>query len=133
MTTTFAQEKTGAYGINAYGPGYIEVNGVRHESPLILHPATGPSPLRVDVCAASITAADLKPLADMAPELVLIGTGSRQVFLSPAVLAPLLTQRIGVECMSLEAACRTFNLLASEGRKAVAVMMFDRQGQALSQ
>lgn len=127
MTTTFAPQATGgAFGINAYGPGYIEVNGVRHDSPLILHPDSGPSILEQSIGVASISAKEMELVAALAPEVVLIGTGSRQVFLSPTVLAPLIRHRIGVECMNLQAACRTFNLLAAEGRKAVAVMMFDR-------
>jgi hypothetical protein len=38
----------------------------------------------------------------------------------------MLSQRIGVECMTLAAACRTFNLLAAEGRKTAAFLLFDR-------
>jgi uncharacterized protein len=60
-----------------------------------------------------------------APELVLIGTGDRQVFPQAEILAPLLQRRIGVECMTLAAACRTFNLLASEGRRVIALLLID--------
>ncbi|MEN9759033.1 MAG: hypothetical protein RLZZ281_395 [Pseudomonadota bacterium] len=124
MTTTFTpQSSGGAYGINAYGPGYIEVNGQRHDQPLILHPEQGVTPLN-DATVSTITAAHLEQVAAHMPEVVLVGTGERQVFLGPQVLAPLQSARVGVECMSLAAACRTFNLLAAEGRKTVAVLLF---------
>jgi uncharacterized protein len=61
----------------------------------------------------------------MRPEILLIGTGAKQVFLRPEQLAPLTEQRIGVECMSTAAAARTFNLLVSEGRKVVALLLIE--------
>jgi len=124
MTTTFTpQASGGAYGINAYGPGYIEVNGIRHDEALILHPEHGVTPLP-QATVATISTAHMEQVAAHTPEVVLVGTGERQIFLAPQVLAPLQSARVGVECMSLAAACRTFNLLAAEGRKTVAVLLF---------
>ena len=125
LTTTFTLQGAGAvYGINAYGPDYIEVNGVRHDRPLLLHPESGPTPL-ASRSSATLCADDLVPVVEMRPEVVLIGTGPRQVCLKPHVLAPLTQARVGVECMGLAAACRTFNLLAAEGRKTIAVLLFE--------
>ena len=124
LTTTFTpQPNGGVYGINAYGPDYIEVNGERHTTPLILCPTGGPLP-RPGLDCAGLAISDMEKLLEFEPELVLIGTGNRQRFLHPSLLSPLSARRIGVECMSLAAACRTFNLLAAEGRKTVAVLMF---------
>ncbi len=125
VTTTFAHEPVGAaFGINAYGPGYLEVNGVRHTTPLILHPETGPEP-QVSLSLSALNAEWMLELALRGPEIVLIGTGEKQRFLPASSLAPLMAKRIGVECMTLGAACRTFNLLVSEGRKTIAVFLFD--------
>lgn len=125
VTTTFAHEPLGAaFGINAYGPGYLEVNGVRHTAPFILHPETGPEP-QPALGLNGLTADWLEQIASRSPEIVLIGTGEKQRFLPASALAPLLGRRIGVECMTLGAACRTFNLLVSEGRKTIAVFLFD--------
>ncbi|MBU3725341.1 MAG: hypothetical protein FGM18_07515 [Burkholderiaceae bacterium] len=125
VTTSFtAQPNGGAFGINAYGADFIEVNGVRFGTSLLLHSDTGPSSME-GLSAESLQAHHLESLAGLAPEIVLVGTGSRQRFLAPAVLAPMLSRRIGVECMTLAAACRTFNLLASEGRKTAAFLLFD--------
>ena len=57
------------------------------------------------------------------PEVVLLGTGSRQRFPGAAILALFLTRGVGVEVMDNAAAARTFNVLAAEGRRAVAAFM----------
>jgi uncharacterized protein len=57
------------------------------------------------------------------PELVLLGTGARQVFPPREAQVALLRRRIGVEVMDNAAACRTYNLLAGEGRRVVAAIM----------
>ena len=70
--------------------------------------------------AAALTPEDLAPLLSLDPELVLLGTGDRQVFPSAAVMAACLTRGIGIEVMTNAAAARTFNVLAGEGRRVVA-------------
>lgn len=57
------------------------------------------------------------------PALVLIGTGPRQHLPAPALMGAFLARGIGVEAMDSAAAARTFNLLAGEGRRVVAVFL----------
>jgi len=57
------------------------------------------------------------------PELVLLGSGTRQVFPARGLLLPLLRRGIGVEVMDNAAASRTYNLLASEGRRVTAAFI----------
>lgn len=97
------------------------VNGERHTGSLILMP----DQLQPWACRdfAAISAADLQILADFAPALVLLGTGERQRFLSAPVLRPLIDAGIGFELMDSAAACRTYNLLASEGRRVLAALL----------
>lgn len=71
-----------------------------------------------DVTAMSAT--DLEPLFALSPELILLGSGGRQAFPPPAVMAASLSRGIGLETMTNAAAARTFNVLASEGRRVVA-------------
>ena len=52
-----------------------------------------------------------------APEVVIFGSGSRLRFPHPRLTAQLAKQRIGVETMDFGAACRTYNILMSEGRR----------------
>ncbi len=106
---------------SGYGPGYVEVNGTRHAGSVVV------SAERVVPWGArtveSLTAADLAPLAEMRPEILLLGTGPTFHFPDPAVLAPLNAARIGVEVMDTQAACRTYNILLAEGRAVVAAVI----------
>lgn len=61
----------------------------------------------------------------LAPELVIFGSGARLRFPPPAWLQALMRQRIGVETMDTAAACRTYNVLASERRAVVAALLLD--------
>jgi len=70
--------------------------------------------------ANALTAGDLEPLLALAPEVIVLGTGTRQVFPPPAALAACLGRGIGLEAMTSAAAARTFNILASERRRVVA-------------
>ena len=54
---------------------------------------------------------------------MLFGSGDRIQFPRPQWLAPLYSRRIGLETMDTQAACRTFNFLAGEGRKVVAALL----------
>ncbi len=64
--------------------------------------------------------ADLDPLLALAPEIVLLGSGETQAFPPAEVMAACLQRGIGLEAMTNAAAARTFNVLASEGRRVVA-------------
>jgi len=68
-------------------------------------------------------AAAAETIASLNPEVVLLGTGEKQVFPPRETMLGLLRKRIGVEVMDNAAASRTYNLLASEGRRAVAAFM----------
>ena len=63
---------------------------------------------------------DMDLLLALQPAVVLLGSGARQRFPAPAVLAACLSRGIGIEVMDNAAAARTFNLLAGEGRRVVA-------------
>jgi len=70
-----------------------------------------------------LTDAALDQVLALEPELVLLGTGSRQQFPPAAVMARFLTRGIGIEVMDNAGAARTFNLLAGEGRRVVAAFL----------
>lgn len=74
--------------------------------------------------ATAMTPDDLAPLFDLKPELIVLGTGARQTFPSPAVRAACLTRGIGLEVMDNAAAARTYSVLAGEGRRVVAGFLF---------
>jgi uncharacterized protein len=64
--------------------------------------------------------ADLDALFALQPELILLGCGATQTFPPAATMAASLSRGIGLETMTNAAAARTFNVLASEGRRVVA-------------
>ena len=73
--------------------------------------------------AGEITADHIGQILALEPEIVLIGTGERQIFLQPEILMHFYQQPVGVEIMSTRAACDTFNILVSEGRNVVAALV----------
>jgi len=70
--------------------------------------------------------ADLEPALALAPEVLLIGSGARQVFPGRELLAALHHAKIGFEVMNTGAACRTYNVMLAEGRAVVAALLPDR-------
>lgn len=70
-----------------------------------------------------LTEQDLEPLFVSEPELVLLGTGSQLIFPPRELFFALARRGIGLEAMDTAAACRTFNILASEGRRVAAVLI----------
>ena len=75
-----------------------------------------------------LTADHFALLADLKPELVIFGSGSRLRFPPPAFLRALMAQRTGLETMDTLAACRTYNILAGEGRRVIAALLIEPEG-----
>ncbi len=70
-----------------------------------------------------LAAVDFEQVLTLAPELVIFGSGEKLQFVSPGLYRCLIEARIGIETMDTGAACRTFNVLASEGRSVVAALL----------
>jgi uncharacterized protein len=64
-------------------------------------------------------------LAQTGVELVLLGSGQRLRFPPAGHLQALIRRGIGLETMDTAAACRTYNILASEGRKVLAALLIE--------
>ncbi|WP_431095877.1 Mth938-like domain-containing protein [Polaromonas aquatica] len=75
-----------------------------------------------------LTAEHFARLAATQPELVIFGSGSRLRFPPPAFLRGLMEHRIGIETMDTLAACRTYNILAGEGRQVLAALLIETEG-----
>ena len=110
--------------VTGYGTDHLMINKERHDGNVLVAAdriVGGWAPGGL----ANLSADDFAPVCEMKPEVVLIGTGSRLRFPAPAILRPLIEARIGYEIMDLPAACRTYNILAAEGRSVVAALLFD--------
>lgn len=70
-----------------------------------------------------LDASHVEAILELKPEVVLLGTGERQVFPAPAFMAGLLRKGVGVEVMDNAAAARTYDLLAGENRRVVAAFI----------
>lgn len=118
------EDTAGLNTITGHGVDHVLVNGVRHDSPLLVGPDIGP--LRWDALDfASLQAVHFEALLAHDPELVLLGTGRRLRFPPPALTRCLAAARVGIEVMDTPAACRTYNILGGEGRRVLAALLFD--------
>jgi len=70
-----------------------------------------------------LTAEHFERIAADKPDVVILGTGERQRFVHPRLIASLSNLRIGVESMDSQAACRTYNILMGEGRKVTLALI----------
>lgn len=108
--------------ITGYGVAYIEINKQRYEQ----HVVVMAEKLLLDWSAKdfeSLTESHFAELLSLKPEVVLLGTGSTHRFVHPKLTATLAAKNIAVECMCTDAACRTYNILMSEGRNVVAALL----------
>jgi len=110
------------YLITAYSESFIEVNKHRHVGSLIVMPQE----LILDWGVKSfteLTEQHLSKIAEFNSEVVLLGTGEKHQFLHPKIYQALAIKGIPIECMTTAAACRTFNILMSEGRNVLAALI----------
>ncbi|HEY2635613.1 MAG TPA: MTH938/NDUFAF3 family protein [Steroidobacteraceae bacterium] len=119
----FTQDSTsGANIIRAYGNGELRVNDEVYRSTIIVSAsAVQPAPDIREL--EDLSRIDPSSILALEPELVLLGTGPRQIFPAASFRAQFLSAGIGVEVMDTGAACRTFNVLVAEQRRVVALLM----------
>jgi len=118
----FAQDQTEGNTISAYAPGEITINEQVIRTSVIVTPTqliTDWLPEHFE----ELDATHLSRLEELTPEIIVIGTGETLRFPDPRHTAGFLTQGIGVEVMDTNAACRTYNVLRSEDRNVVAVLL----------
>jgi uncharacterized protein len=108
--------------VHSYGKGQLRIGEQTHATSLIVTATALIAPWR-PTAARELTTSDLEPLLGLAPAVVLLGTGARQEFPDPQVLRILYEQQIGVEVMDTSAACRTYNVLVTEGRSVAAALI----------
>ena len=72
-----------------------------------------------------LTLDDFKNIITITPDIILLGTGKKLIFPPRELIFQMAKLDIGFEVMSTQAACRTFNLLISEYREPIAILMFD--------
>nr|WP_296747923.1 Mth938-like domain-containing protein [Thioalkalivibrio sp.] len=111
--------------ITGYAPDHVAVNGARYAHSLILRPDR----LLPSWPVAAVDALNVEAFAWVhahPPEILLLGTGRRQIFPERGLWRELRAQPWGLEIMDTAAACRTYNLIMAEGRMVAAALIIDR-------
>jgi len=115
---------SGANTITGYGDGYVEINKIPYAHAVLLSSDGAISNWSAQTFD-SLEANHFLQMVDLKPELVLIGTGSRQRFPKPELLKVLVQAKIGFEIMNSQAACRTYNILVGEGRQVLLALIVE--------
>ncbi len=115
-------DASNGFSIQSYSDEGVVVNGKNQIGPLLLCSVQGPQKWSAE-SFETLTQASFDELLPFSPELVIFGSGKRIQFPAPKLLQGLYQQRIGLETMDNGAACRTFNVLAGEGRHVVLVLI----------
>jgi uncharacterized protein len=110
------------YTIHAYSNTELVVGELRFTSSIIILPDRIISdwPIRA---MEQLQTSDFEALLELKPDLVLLGTGERQLFPSQDGYRCLTGAGIGLEIMNTPAACRTYNILVGEGRRVAAALI----------
>jgi uncharacterized protein len=118
----FTQDQTSSVNvIRGYAEGEIRINAdVYHRALIVAADAVREEPALLDI--ADLAGEHVSRILELKPELVLLGTGRRQIFPHAAFGARFLQAGIGFEVMDTGAACRTFNVLVGEQRQVVALL-----------
>ncbi len=117
-------EPQGGNSISRHDTQGVWVNGKPHTASVLVpwkgevHPW---SPSRFE----ELQPAHFEAIQALNPELVVFGSGATLRFPSPALWRRLVEARIGFEVMDIAAACRTYNVLASEGRNVMAALLIE--------
>ncbi len=104
--------------VRRVGASAIALTDGERSSSFLLLPGNGIENWSV-TSATTLDGEDGNALQERRPELVILGTGHTQIFPKPVFMAALLQRQVGLEVMDNAAAARTYNLLASEGRRVI--------------
>ncbi len=112
----------GVNNINRYDVDTLRVNADLHAASLLV-PWVGAPRAWNAANVDELTPAHFEALLEFDPEVVIFGSGPKLRFVSPALYRSLIDRRIGIETMDSGAACRTYTVLANEGRRVVAAIL----------
>ncbi|MCW8407588.1 MTH938/NDUFAF3 family protein [Legionella sp. PATHC035] len=117
-------ESAEQHAVQAYSDNKIQINSIVYERSLIISKTAIISDLAIKTIE-EIDAHYMNLLTQFKPEIIIIGHEHTGKLLPLSILNQLTEQQIGIECMSVGAACRTYNVLLSEHRAVVAGFIFE--------
>jgi uncharacterized protein len=121
MKFSLADQAAG-YAIRSYSDQGIMVNDTLYRNNLLLLPDRLIEKWGKER-PEDLAASDFEQILELSPDLVLLGTGEKQLFPAPGLYQSLIAAGIGLEVMTTPAACRTYNILMSEGRRVAAALI----------
>jgi uncharacterized protein len=110
--------------VTAYGPGWVAIQGEKITHSVLITSAGVCLDWQCQ-CFEDLGQAHFAQLAELDVELVIFGSGERLRFPQPEWQVGLMQRRVGLETMDTQAACRTYNILAGEGRKVAAALLIE--------
>lgn len=120
----FHPDPVSAQSIQSYGANWVQVGTTRFEHSVVV--SSNGERFDWNCCRfEDLTPAHFEQLAALQTELVIFGSGARLRFPAASLLQSLIGQQIGVETMDTQAACRTYNVLASEGRHVAVALLLE--------
>ncbi len=114
--------------ISGYGPDWVGIGSERISSSVVIG-SRGERFSWSCTCFEDLGAAHFAQLAEMNTELIIFGSGNRLRFPQPAWIKPLIDKQTGIETMDTQAACRTYNVLAGEGRHVALALLLESAPQ----
>jgi uncharacterized protein len=117
----FTRELSARLVIRNVSETAVRVNDTEYFESIVLTPDDQLT-IWSDKPIADLTDADFDTVFDTKPEIVLLGTGTSNVFPPRELTFAFARRSIGLEVMDTPAAARTFNVLANEGRRVAAVL-----------
>jgi uncharacterized protein len=118
----FELEASSGLTIRAYDSTHIMIGGQRYSEPLIITPDAVETE-RLPPRFSDLAVEHFVAIAEQGAEIILVGSGIRQLFLPQAITSALGARGVGLESMSTASAIRCYNVLAAEQR-AVAAIIF---------
>lgn len=118
------REAADKHTIQSYSDTLITVNNINYSDSLIISREIIISNWDVH-SLTDLNETHILPLLELQPEVIIIGHNQIGVQVPITIIQALSKQRIGIECMSIGAASRTFNVLLGEQRAVVAGMIFE--------
>ena len=112
----------GVNNITRYDGDSLRINADLHATSMLV-PWVGATKVWDATRLEDLTQAHFDAILEYDPEVVVFGSGAKLRFVSPALYRNLIARRIGVETMDSGAACRTYTVLANEGRRVVAAIL----------
>lgn len=109
--------------IQSYGTKEVQIQDKRYCGNLIVGQEAIVSPWNI-VDVSELTETSLMPLLELNPKIILIGHNAINKYPPGSLISYLANRKIGLECMSIGAACRTFNVLLGESREVVLGIIF---------